>query len=346
MKKIIQDIQISLSGLFILILVVSCHGDKIIVPDTSDIQIKANLIPFHKEMLPNNRDATKSHIKSLSIRYPHFSQLFFNVIFPIFIEDQIDPADLLFDHGFVNLIDTCKLVFEEIDIIESDLTQAFKYYNYYTTDKNIPNVYTFVSGFAYQTFVFEDGPNDGLGIGLDMFLGADFPYKRIDPNNPGFSEYLTYFFDRKYLIRKTLFTWLDDKIPFAKTSDLMDIIIRNGKILYILEKILPKSPKDVVLEFRPDEYEWCTKNEVALWSHLLKENLLYESNFSKINKLVNPSPGASGIPQEAPGGVANYIGWRIIHSYMDRSEVTINQLIAEENSQRIMDLSRFKPINH
>jgi len=126
---------------------------------------------------------------------------------------------------------------------------------------------------------------------------------------------------------------------------LLDIIIRNGKMLYVLEKILPESDKDVILEYRPEEYQWCKENEIALWSHLLKEDLLYETDYKKINKLINPSPGAKGIPREAPGGVANYIGWRIVQNYMRKSNDSLIELMYKTNAQDILDKSVYKPIN-
>lgn len=337
--------KISYGIVFSSLFLLGCRSDKPFIPDTSSINLEVGMIPFHEEIIPDDPNQVKDHIRMLFEKYPYFSRLFFHIVFPIDSDENIETAELLFDKGFQNLVDTCTLVFEDLNDIKADLTSAFKNYVYYTYDYEIPNVYTFVSGFSYQTFVFQDGAKDGIGIGLDMFLGLDFPYKHIDPNNPSFSEYLSYFFDKKYLVRKTLFTWVDDKIPLSKSSKLLDIIVRNGKILFILENILPESGKDVVLEYRPDEYEWCLQNEVALWSHLLKENLLYESDFKKINKLVNASPGAQGIPKEAPGGVANYIGWRIVQKYMERSQSTMIDLISNDNAQEILDVSMYKPVN-
>jgi hypothetical protein len=147
------------------------------------------------------------------------------------------------------------------------------------------------------------------------------------------------------LVRKTLFTWIDDKVPYTKSSELLDIIIRNGKMLYLLEKLMPEASKDIILEYRPEEYQWCLENEISLWTHLLKEDLLYESSFRKINKLVTPSPGAPGIPAEAPGGVANYTGWRIVQSYMQRTNASMSELIDMDDAQVLLEQSNYKPRN-
>ena len=336
----LKNISLALTALAI-VLYTCCNTSVDSVPDTDDIKISWNFVPFHLEQKPPaNAD---EFFNNLNSKYPSFSKLFFSTILPVYNEQSELQIDLLTDTGLAKLVDTCMLVFNDLDGTEADFDKAFKNYAFYTDDYHIPNIYTFVSGFAYQTFIFMDDNKDGLGIGLDMFLGSHFPYKNIDKSNPGFSSYLTQYFDKKYLIRKALLTWLDDKIAVSRSSELLDIIIRNGKIIYILEKILPLIPKDVILEFRPEEYQWCLQNETALWAHLLKEDLLYEDDFSKINKLVNPSPGAAGIPELAPGGVANYIGWRVVQDYMHRTESNISQLILEENPQHILKTSKYKP---
>jgi len=336
----IKKLILFLSVFSSVIILINCNGDSS-SPDTSDINVNWNFIPFHLDQKPS--EEMNTYVNSLTSTYPDFTKLFFTSVLPIYNENKEIQEGLISDPGLLKLIDTTRLVFQNIEEIEQEFDVAFKNYVFYTNDFNVPNVYTFVSGFAYQTFIFSDGDMDGLGIGLDMFLGSGFPYKEIDKSNPSFSAYLTQYFDKKYLIRKSLLTWLDDKIAVTKSAELLDIIIRNGKILYILEKILPNASKEVILEFQHSEYFWCLENEAALWSHLLQGDLLYEDNFSKINKLVNPSPGAPGIPKEAPGGVANYIGWRIVQDYMSRTNNSFVELITEKDPQRILNISKYRP---
>lgn len=330
------------SLLFCALILVQCD-QRNDVPDTNDIYIEWDFVPFHLSQNPSG--STTEYMQKMQREHPAFAHLFFNQILPITDEHGNVQEDLLTDDGLVRLIDTCTLIYEDLDHIKNDFNTAFKNYAFHTGSDDIPNVYTFVSGFAYQTFIFDDRGRDGLGVGLDMFIGSDFPYKSIDISNPTFSEYLTQYFDKKYLVRKSLLTWLDDKIPTTQSAALLDIIIRNGKILYILQKLLPHREESILLEYQPDEYTWCLDNEIGLWGHLLKADLLYEQNFAKINKLVNPSPGAPGIPAEAPGAVANYIGWRIVQDYMARTDTSINDLMKETNPQKILDESKYKPRN-
>lgn len=311
------------------------------VPDISDIHPDWDFIPFHKDQA--EIEDVSTFINSSIDAYPDFGQLFFTQVLPVLELSSEERIEIINDPGFISLIDTCALIYNDVKELEEEFERAFKYYQHYTGDTSLPNLYTFVSGFAYQNFVFRDGQKDGIGIGLDMFLGSEFPYKSIDPKNPAFSQFLTQYFDKKYLVRKTLLAWIDDKIPTAQSAQLIEMMIRNGKILYILEKLLPQTPKDIILEIQPDQYQWCLKNEPELWTFLLKNDLLYSTDFTRINKLVNPAPNVPGMPEEAPGGVANYVGWRIVQDFMEREDYSLNELISMTDYQQIMDQSKYRP---
>ena len=312
------------------------------MPDVSDIEINWEFVPYH--LVQKDLKLGDTKFVNLNKAYPTFSNLFYSKVLPIPTDNMEEAEKILSDSSFVSLIDTCSFVYKDFEIsLEKEFDQAFRLYTYYTGDNKVPNVYTFVSGFAYQNFIFQDGVKDGLGIGLDMYLGDEFPYKSIDPKNPSFSEFLTKYFDKKYIVRKSLLAWLDDKVPTTSTGQLLDIIIRNGKIIYLLDKILPEEKDDVILEFQPSQVEWCLLNEPELWTHLLKNDLVYSDNFQRINKLINPSPSVPGIPTEAPGGVANYIGWRIVQDYMIRSGSSIEALITNTRFQRIFQEAKYRP---
>ncbi|MDG2449323.1 MAG: hypothetical protein P8M34_06780 [Saprospiraceae bacterium] len=339
-EKKIYSLLVTLALWGFLLLVSSCdHSTSL--PDISEVDVAWRFVPFHKNQ--SKKDSTEVFISQTLENHPAFGNIFFSNVLPVLNLSTEDKKEVLEDYGFTSLVDTCSHIYSDISELEEEFDKAFKYYSYYTSDKSIPNVYTFVSGFAYQNFVFQDGNRDGLGIGLDMYIGSNFPYKSIDPKNPAFSQFLTQYFDKRYILRKSLLAWIDDKIEPAQTGQLAEIIIRNGKIIYLLEKILPLSPKDIILEFQPDEYQWCLMNEPELWTHLLKNNLLFSNQFTKINKLVNPAPNAPGIPPEAPGGVANYIGWRIVQDYMQRSKVSVAELLTTSEFQKILDVSKYRP---
>ena len=100
---------------------------------------------------------------------------------------------MLQDTGFQKLMDDVNAEFADLSKIENELGALLHNYTDVFDIYETPKVYSFISGFVYQSFVFDDIEQEGIGIGLDMFLGADFPYAQINPSNPAFSRYLTQF---------------------------------------------------------------------------------------------------------------------------------------------------------
>lgn len=260
-----------------------------------------------------------------------------NIKYPAFEAYQKDSS----------ILDLNRLIrknYPQENTLTSMLTPPLQHLEYFVPSYEVPNIYTWNSGLQYQVFLFEDGSKDGVCIGLDFFLGDDFAYTTLSTQNPNFSAYNARTFNRDHLPRKVMDGILSDLAPYPKTERMLDLMIYNGKKLYILEQIMPTVPDTVIFEYTPQQMKWCTENEKEMWAYFLDKNLFYETDMRKINKLVNPSPSSPGMPDDAPGRTANYVGYQIVKQYMLRQpEVTIPDLIAEMDAQKILDLSRYKP---
>ena len=121
-------------------------------------------------------------------------------------------------------------------------------------------------------------------------------------------------------------------------------MIHNGVKLYITEHLLPVMPDTVLFEFTPVQVKWCEENERNLWAHFLSEDLLYSDDFRQVQKLIAPAPMIPGMPAEAPGGVANWTGWRIIHALMERNtNLKMVDLLALRDPQAALEQARYRP---
>lgn len=98
------------------------------------------------------------------------------------------------------------------------------------------------------------------------------------------------------------------------------------------------------MEYTPTDMGWVEQNELQIWSHFLSSDLLYSSSKRDIQKLIGPSPNAPGMPPEAPGETANFIGMQIIKSYMKRfPDTTIQDLLDMDDAQEVLEKSRYRP---
>jgi hypothetical protein len=179
---------------------------------------------------------------------------------------------------------------------------------------------------------------------LDFFLGSEYPYARYNPNNPNFSAYLTRSFDRKHLVSKSLQPLVTDLVGEPRGTRLLDVMINKGKQLYIQRALMPYTPDSILLELPESQVAWLKKNELEMWAHFLKEELLYSTDFQKFRKLVDYSPSSPGMPPEAPGRTANYMGLKIVEAYMRRyPDLGLQGLTELQDAQYILEQSRYKP---
>jgi hypothetical protein len=334
----------------ITLMIWSCESEKKeFVPDVSNISITQDIVRFDNLLAQLDTNNIEYEIEVLKAKYPSFTDIFFSKVLPF--EGKTEEefyANLrgyLGDQRILKLQDTVAIVFRDLeDGALADLEAAMKLMKYYFVDFEAPNVYTFTSEYTYQKFIFEDDQKDGIGIGLDMFLGSDYDYKGIDPNNPAFSQYLTKTFSKEYIPKMLMEILVNDRIGKAPGSRLLDHMIHNGKQLYILDKIFPETPDSILFEYTREQTEWVKSNELEMWAFFFDQNLFYESNSMKINKYINPSPNSPGMPSSAPGRTANYMGLQIVKAYMKKfPKTTLDELIALSDSQKIMDSSRYKP---
>jgi len=273
-----------------------------------------------------------------------FWDLYFNQVMAIPGDSERNWRTLASDPYLRAIADTVDAAFTDMSDIQSQFRSAFQYLQYYFPGNRPPNVYTLISGFGYFPFIFEDGPRDGLGISLEMFLGADFPYHSFTAADPAFSDFMVRTYNADHLVKRAMDVVVDDLTGPPTGNSLLDLMLHNGKKLYILEHLLSTTADTILFEFTPEQLLWCGENEKNLWAHFLKDDLLYATEFRKVQKLIAPAPAIPGMPSEAPGGVANWTGWKIMHALVRRHpELKLTDLIAMHDAQAILEEARYRP---
>ena len=263
--------------------------------------------------------AQTDSLKTFFQKYPAFSEVYMRQVLALPYGQDSSAEELLFmtkDSGFRKLF--C-------------FSKAYR-------------LFSFLSGFTYQCFLFDDQDGEGIGLGLDLFLGNDFPYSKIDPTNPAFSSYLTRSYTPEHIPRKIAEVLVEDLLPPPAKNNLLHFMIREGKKLYCIDQILSFLPDTIVLQYSEDQLNWCQSNEVQMWDFFFEKDLFYDTDFRKINKYISPAPTSPGMPPESPGATANYLGWRIVQAYKARyKDLSLSDLLEIQDAQKILEDSKFKP---
>ncbi len=335
---------------FILILgLSSCWGGKSKhIPDVSGITVDYNIHRFEQDFFTLDTNDINEAIAALEVKYPEFTHFYLQNVLQI--KKPWDTTGVYLQHikGFLRfpftkqLYDTTQIVYGDFSSIQQEMDQGFQFYKYYFPEKEIPTIYTFISEFTYG-ILFPPKEN-AIGIGLDLFLGAEYPYYYYPPLN--LPAYIARTQDKAHLPAKVFQAIAADLVGEQKGSKFIDQIVHNGKQLYLLDHLLPYTQDSLKLGFTSAQTNWCQGNEFAMWAFFLKEELLYSNDHKKFKSLVSDSPYATGMPEEAPGKAGNWMGWQIVKSYMARfPETSLQELIDLKDSADFLNKSRYKPKN-
>jgi gliding motility-associated lipoprotein GldB len=234
-------------------------------------------------------------------------------------------------------------VYPNLDKQEAELTDAFKHIKYYYPQKKLPRVYAYFSGFQAQSSI----GNQYFGIGLDLFLGSNCKFY------PALIEAFPHYISRRFtpdnMIPRVIESIAREDMFEEQAEDdktLLSRMIYNGKIMYFMDQILPNVADSTKIGYTDKQLKWCNDNQGNIWGYFLEDNLLYESDYQKIQKYLTEAPFTPGLGDHnnsAPK-LAVWTGWQIVKQYMDKNpQVSLQQLMAERGEQKILDQSKYRP---
>ncbi len=325
----------------------ACRGDKDKkIPDVSSVEVKVKIHRFDRDLFAIDTNEVKAGVEKLEAQYPAFSDFYFTNVLQL--KKPWDTTGVYKDYlkGFLTYPFVRKLrhkvdsTYRDFSKIEKQLQQGFQFYKYYFPDKEIPEFYTFISEFTYGIVL--PPIENCIGIGLDLFLGKDFSYYYFPPLN--LPKYIARTQDEKHLAAKIFEGLVDDLLGEVNGVRFIDYIIHNGKKIYLLDHLLPYEQDSVKLGFTSSQTEWIARNEAEIWAYILTQELLYSDEYQDFKTLISIAPHSAGMPEEAPGKAGNWLGWQIVKAYMERNPgVSLQDLVALEDVQEILNKSRYKP---
>ena len=233
-------------------------------------------------------------------------------------------------------------IFPDLKSVEATLTDGFKHIRYYYPNQKLPRLISFFSGFSVQTPIGDDY----IGIGLDMFLGADSKfYPALRQSLP---QYLTRRFTPENIAPRVMEVLLRENMfpPVDQDRSLLSKMIYNGKIMYCMNAMMPHLPDTTVIGYKVKQMNWCKENEGNIWAYFIENDLLFETDYLKIQKYLTEAPFTPGLGEasESAPKLGTWIGWQIVKRYMNKNpKVTLQELMAEKDAQRILQWSNYKP---
>jgi hypothetical protein len=327
--------------LVVLVMFSACKRNPLKV-DISTVKEEVEVIHFGEELFDLKGKDTLEVLADLSNAYPDFFNLFtYRIIRIGGIEDEQFPGLMKI---FINdsLIQEVKVktdsVFGDRQDLDKKLKKAFKYYSFHFPNKTLPSIYTYISGFNQSLVTAENT----IGISLDKYLGRDCNYYNQLSTTP---RYKVLNMHKERIVPEVAYAWgiTEFEDPNA-TTNLLDNIIQKGKVMYLVDAMMPTLQDSLKIGYTTQQHEWCRMNEAAMWTTLIEKKMLYSNKRMDIIRYVNDAPTTSGFPLESPGRTGVWIGWQIVRQYMEKHpEVRLPELMANHNFQQILNESEYDP---
>jgi len=320
----------------------SCkHGNK---PDVGDIKIDITIKRFDRDLyIGKHKDLIQTDLMLQKKYAAFYDDYLHRIVGDVSYSDQEILSTLYQDQAYTDLNREADSVFKDMAPIEKDLSQTFKYIKYYYPKIRVPEFIAFVSGFAVQTPI----GNDYMGIGLDMFLGSNSKfYRAIVKSVP---QYLSRRFTPEYVVPRLTETFAREELFHSRDENrsLLAKMVENGKILYFMDQVLDDKVADTVkIGYTGKQLDWCKTYEGDIWAYFVENNLLFETDFQKIQMYVSEAPFTPGIGEknESAPKLGIWIGWQMVKKYMkENPAVTLQQLMAEQDAQKILSGAKYKP---
>jgi len=339
-------LKIMLLGLTSLLFLFSC-GEK---DQSFEGEEKLKFVRYDQLLMTLDTTNIEDSFQKLHQEHPYFTDIYFQNVLPLpGYEIKSDTfyyylKAFISDERILEIYQMIKKEFGNLSAERKEFLEAFEKAEQFFVTLQYPNIYTYIGEFSYQRFIFQDGDYDGLAIGLDLFLGDDFDYSRLEQGSNSFARYLTRSYNKEHLVSKSLDAWLEDKMGLQDGSRLIDQMLYNGKKIFLLDQ-MTEINDSVLLEYTPKQIQWIENNKKEMWSFYFKNDWFYTTDNYVIKRLVEPSPNSTaiGMPTSAPGRTGNYLGYEIVKAYMKRHPETSTEDLLSMDAQKLLESSKYKP---
>lgn len=330
--------------LILLVFLNSCKNNRFEV-DIDKVDLKT--VPL-KQLDKDIFQITDKNLTEQTTKFKHEYGNFYERYITSFINakgtsDSLYSANLLHfinDKDIKNCNKDINTTFNSDDIskLTSETNDAIKRFHFFFPKRLTPKqIVTCQSGWNYST-AFTDST---LVVGLDMYLGEKSVYYQM----LNFQQYRTRCMNKNYVLPDLMQGWLltefDNDVP---TNTLLNHTIFYGKIFFTVKALVPEIEDSVILHYNAKQMGYCNTYEKNLWGFMAEKNRLYENNMRTVQELTGEGPFTSAISKECPPGIAKWVGWQIVKSYMENNEkVTLEELMNEKDAQKILNKSKYRP---
>jgi hypothetical protein len=336
MDKFIKYAYKTFIYVFILLLVACSDNTKTNTAEETNIKIHR----FERDLFSGEG---APHLMMMANKYKEFYFGFCTDILeiPENREDTLHSKELTeFIHhpSLLHLKHDVDSVYPDLEPIEAQLTEAMINYKKVFPNNKVPYFVSFVSEFGFANITYDTI----IGIGLDMYLGRDYPiYPIIE-----FPKYMSNKLRKAYLASNAIKALAISNYEYqTKDKRFLAFMLFEGKVRYFMKKLLPELPDSIILGYTEKQVKWSKDNAHDVWAHFIEKKMLYCDEPAKYMRYLNDGPftTAEGVPQESAPAIGIYTAYQIIQKYAEESGATLEQIMLESNWDKVLKESNYRP---
>ncbi len=307
----------------VLLLCISCKTEINNI-DVSNIKINVNVERFEQKFYNSNLETLQMLKKEFPYLFPakNSDSIWLNKI------NNVEERELF---------KKSQLVFGDFEAEKSEIKSLFQHIKYYHPNFKSPKIITLITDLDYESNVIY--ADSLLFVSVDMYLGKN------DEVYQSFPAYISQNFEKSQMVVDIAKKISDNYFYEPKKRQFLDIIIYEGKKMYLIDSYLPDISDANKMGYLPKEIEWAEMNETQVWKYFVENELLYSSDSKLSTRFIEKAPFSKffiDIDKESPGRIGVWLGWQIVRSYMKNNNVTLQQLL-QTNAEEIFKKSKYKP---
>jgi hypothetical protein len=183
-----------------------------------------------------------------------------------------------------------------------------------------------------------------LCSGLQLHLGSKSSFYQGEIGSQLYPAYMSERFTTDHIAINCMKNIIDDLFPANyRDLSLLDIMVDQGKRMYLLDLLLPNTKPDLKLGYTATQLKGAEENEALIWNFFTQNNLLFEKDQLKVRSYIGDGPYTQELGEGSPGFISLFVGRQIINKYMHlHPETTIEKLFSM-NANDILTASKYKP---
>lgn len=325
--------------IFVLGLLIACENNPLEV-DVSSVEVELNLLRVDSILNSDKsiKGVIENHNKLTELGgelYTYYTSEMIQVGHPGQDSVSVFLSRFLNDSSMTLIQNNIDVKFNNFQNEFKAIKDGFKHLKFHIPHAIIPKEIVLYNSTFSNSVISSD---EQLGIGLEMYLGENDPIIQ----EVGFPAYFKAKMTSEYLLPNVAQSWLQTNVIEDQKGDtFLSNLIYYGKLLYTIKAMLPNLADHVILRYNKDEFEWAEISEFDVWKYLVEQKWVFSTETKLMVRYFNPGPTTVGL-EGSPSKIGQYLGWKIINSYMKKNpEVTIQNLISETNHTKI--LKAYKP---